>query len=173
MKFSVLFLLLGLFGITAAPAATPATPDAVVNDFFKYLLSPKHDIMKDSGAQNRWLTKDLRHTVASSDAAATKAAKAHPNEQIDGVTNGTFLATWDPPTNFKIADTKATPPTARVDLLYTWGPKSQYPGETRKMTVLLTQEDGAWKVSDIQSHKSKFNPESTLLNDLHGLAKQH
>jgi hypothetical protein len=60
-----------------------------------------------------------------------------------------------------------------VELLYTWGPKSEYPGEKRKMTVQLTQEDGTWRVSDIQSHKSKFNKDSTLLGDLRDLAKQH
>jgi hypothetical protein len=41
------------------------------------------------------------------------------------------------------------------------------------MTVLLTQEDGAWRVSDIHSHAAKFNKPSTLLGDLHDLAKQH
>jgi len=175
MKLPALLLLLGILAVSAASAATPAAPDATVNDFFKYLLSAKHDIMKDFAAQNRWLTKAVRQTVATTDAAATKAAKAHPNEEIDGVDNGTFLAAWDPPTSFKITkvESKDGATTARVDLLYTWGPKTEYPGETRKMTVLLTMEDGAWKVSDIQSHKSKFNDESTLLGDLRHLGKQH
>ncbi|MDR3404925.1 MAG: hypothetical protein P4L99_20640 [Chthoniobacter sp.] len=172
MKLTLLFF---VFGVVAAMGATPALPDATVNDFFQYLLSGKHDILKDSTAQNRWLTKDVRQTVAAADAGATKAAKAHPGEQIDGVDNGTFIAAWDPPTSFKITkvEAKSASATARVNLLYTWGPKTQYPGETRAMTVLLAMEDGAWKVSDIQSHKSKFSPESTLLGDLRHVAKQH
>jgi hypothetical protein len=40
------------------------------------------------------------------------------------------------------------------------------------MTALLTLEDGAWKIDDIHSHATKFNPESTLLGDLRKLEKQ-
>jgi hypothetical protein len=165
--FSFFFIL-----VAAAVADPTAAPEATVNDFFHYLLTSKRDITKDSAAQNRWLTKDVRHALAVADAGASKAAKAHPNEEIDGPTNGTFLAAWDPPTSFKVTDTKSTPPTARVNLRFTWGPKTQYPGEARNMTALLALEDGAWKISDIQSHKTKFNPESTLLGDLHSLTKQ-
>jgi len=172
MKLPILFVLLGILAITTARAAE-ASPEATVTDFFSYLLKTKHDITKDSAAQARWLTKDVRHALAAAEAGANKASKAHPDEQVDGPDNGTFLAAWDPPTSFKVTGTKSTPPTARVDLLYTWGPKTQYPGETRAMTVLLAMEDGGWKVSDIQSHKSKFSPESTLLGDLRHIAKQH
>jgi len=171
MKLPALLLLLGMVAAAAAPMAP--TPEATVNEFFTYLLSSKHHIMQDSAAQNRWLSKDVRHALAAADAAATKAAKAHPNEQIDAPDNGTFLASWDSPTSFKVTEAKATPPTARVELLFTWGPKTNYPGETRKMTVQLTQEDGVWRVSDIHSHKAKFNDDSTLLGDLRNLAKQH
>ena len=166
--------LLIFFAMLAVAAADPAiSPEATANDFFHYLLTSKRDITKDSAAQNRWLTKDVRHALAVADAGSAKAAKAHPNEEIDGPTNGTFLAAWDPPTSFKVTDTKSTPPTKRVNLRFTWGPKTQYPGETRNMTALLTLEDGAWKISDIHSHAAKFNPESTLLRDLQNLAKQH
>ena len=173
MKLPVLTLLFSLIAIFAAPAAIAPTREATVNDFFTYLLSHKHDIVKDSVAQNRWLTKDVRHALAMAEGSASKAAKAHPDEQIDSPDNGTFLAAWNPPTTFKITGTKAKDATATVDLLFTWGPKTEYPGETRKMTVLLAQEDGGWKVSDIQSHAAKFNQASTLLGDLKGLAKQH
>ena len=172
MKIPLLLVLLGCLALTLT-AAEPATPEATVNDFFHYLLTSKRDIIKDPAAQSRWLTKDVRHALAVADAASGKAAKAHPNEEIDGPTNGTFLAAWDPPTSFKVTDAKSTPPTARVNLRFTWGPKTQYPGETRNMTALLTLEDGAWKISDIHSHATKFNPESTLLRDLQNLAKQH
>lgn len=173
MKLPALVLILSLIAAFTAPAAPAPTPDGTVNDFFTYLLSRKHDIVKDSAAQNRWLTQEVRHALATAESAASKAAKAHPGEQIDSPDNGTFLAAWDPPTSFKIIGTKAKDATATVDLLFTWGPKTEYPGETRKMTVLLAQEDGGWKVSDIQSHAAKFNKASTLLGDLRDLAKQH
>lgn len=173
MKLPALFLFLSVLAVFAAPAAPAPAPDATVNDFFTYLLSRKHDIIKDSAAQNRWLTKDVRHALSTAEAAANKAAKAHPNEQVDSPDNGTFLAAWDPPTSFKITGTNTKEATATVELLFTWGPKTEYPGETRKMTVLLAQEGGAWRVSDIHSHAAKFNQASTLLGDLHDLAKQH
>ncbi len=173
MKLPALFLLLSVLAVTAASPSTGPAPEATVNDFFAYLLKPKRDITKDSVAQDRWLTKDVRHALATAMAGADKAAKAHPGEQIAAPDNGTFLAAWDPPTSFKVTETKSTPPTARVEVRFTWGPKSQYPGETRMMTVQLIQEDGAWRIADIHSHKAKFNGDSTLLGDLHHLAKQH
>ncbi|HEY3899157.1 MAG TPA: hypothetical protein VGM54_11115 [Chthoniobacter sp.] len=171
MKFLPFLFLLGCLALTLT-AAEPASPEATANDFFHYLLTPKRDIAKDSATQARWLSKDVRHALAAAEAGSEKAAEGHPNEQVDAPDNGTFLGAWDPPTSFKITDTKSTPPTARVNLRYTWGPKSQYPGETRNMTALLTLEDGAWKIRDIRSHAAKFNPESTLLRDLQNLAKQ-
>lgn len=173
MKVPALVLILSLIAAFTSPAAPAPTPEGTVNDFFTYLLSRKHEIVKDSSAQTRWLTKDVRHALVTAESAASKAAKAHPNEQVDSPDNGTFLAAWDPPSSFKITGTKVKDATATVDLLFTWGPKTEYPGETRKMTVLLAQEDGGWKVSDIQSHAAKFNKASTLLGDLRGLAKQH
>ncbi len=173
MRLPHLLLLLSILTATMAMAAPSPAPEATVNDFFTYLLSRKHDITKDSAAQNRWLTKDVRHSLATAEAASSKAAKAHPNEQVDSPDNGTFLAAWDTPTSFKITATKVKDATATVDLLFTWGPKTEYPGETRKMTVLLAQEDGAWRVTDIHSHAAKFNKASTLLGDLRDLAKQH
>jgi len=41
------------------------------------------------------------------------------------------------------------------------------------MTMLLAQEDGTWRVSDIHSHAAKFNKACTLLGDLRDLARQH
>jgi hypothetical protein len=172
MKIPLVLLFLGALAVAPLSAAPAPTPDTAVTDFFHYLLSPKHDIVKDSAAQKRWLTRDVRTALAAADAASTKAAKAHPNEEIDGPTNGTFLAAWDPPTSFQVVSVKSTPPTASVDLRFTWGPKTQYPGETRLMTAHLVLEEGAWRVSDIHSHATKFNPESTLLADLRKLASQ-
>lgn len=172
MKLSVLFaLLLSAVFASAAPAETQA-PDVTVKDFFTYLLAAKRDISTDTKSQERWLTKSLRQALATANSSATKAVKAHPDEKIDVPSNETFLAAWDKPTTFTLTETKSTPPKARVGLRYTWGPKTNYPGETRPMTVLLTFEDGAWRVDDIQCHKSKFSEEGTLRKDLRELATQ-
>lgn len=174
MKLRVfLLLLLSTIVATAAPKALePASPDAAVRELFAYLIAGQGDIATDRKAQERWLTKSLRRALTSASTAATKAAKAHPNEKIDAPSNETLLAAWDKPTSFSVSASKATPPTGRVELLYTWGPKTNYPGETRTMSVLLIQEDGAWRVDDIQSHKSKFSEEGTLRQDLRALAAQ-
>lgn len=172
MKFTVvLALVLSAVFASAAPSDT-AAPDAVAKDFFTYLLAGKRDISTDTKSQERWLTKSLHQALTSATAAATKAVKARPDEKIDVPSNETFLAAWDKPTSFKLTETKTTPPTARVGLRYTWGPKTNYPGETRNMTVLLVEEGGAWRIDDIQSHKSKFSEEGTLRQDLRELAAQ-
>jgi hypothetical protein len=172
MKLPALSFLFGMLTATALFAASPATPEATTTDFFNYLLKSKHDIAKDTAAQTRWLSHGVRHALAEAEAGSDKAAKAHPNEQIDSPDNGTFLAAWDPPSSFKVTAVKSTPPTAHVDLLFTWGAKSQYPGETRVMTASLALEDGAWHITDIHSHAARFNPDTTLLGDLRKMAKQ-
>lgn len=173
MKLSILFLLLlSLSFAVAAPPDTVPSPEAAAHNFFTFLLGKKHDIVKDAAAQGRWLTKDLRQELAAAVAGSNKAARAHPGEQIDSPDNGTFLAAWDPPTEFKVTKVKTNPPNARVDLQFIWGPKTQYPGEKRMMTAVMALEDGAWKIRDVQVHAAKFNQASTVSGDLAHMAKQ-
>jgi DNA-binding HxlR family transcriptional regulator len=58
---------------------------------------------------------------------------------------------------------------ARVSVVCKWGPGTNYPGEERKMVVMLELERGAWRIADIRSLPSKFSKENTLVRSLKSL----
>ena len=49
------------------------------------------------------------------------------------------------------------------------GAGTNYPGEQRRMTAVLQQEQGAWRIANIESHASKFSKENTLVRSLQSL----
>ena len=165
-------ILVALFGMVAASAhaAAPLAPEAVVRDVYAYLLEPKHDIGQDLPAQNRWLTSSLRDLVRAADRAAKSALKcpdAGPDQRPPD--NGLFLDAWDPPTTCNVTGAAKDAAAARVSVVCEWGPKTNYPGEQRRATAVLQQEQGAWRIADIESHTSKFSKENTLVRSLNSL----
>ena len=178
MRFATLCLFLCSSMMAGAapksiPAATSSSPEATVQDFFSYLLAAKHDLSTDGAAQKRWLTQDLRRALASTIAATSRALKAHPDEKIDAPDNSTFLGAWDAPTTFKVAKSNAAAPEASVEVMLTWGPKTNYPGEVQKRTVALVLEEGAWRIKEITIHPSKFAQAGTLTGELRALSRAH
>jgi len=163
---------LALLSIAAscAQAAAPPAPEAVVRDVYAYLLEPKRDIGQDAPAQNRWLTGSLRELLHAADRAAKSALKcpdAGPDQRPPD--NGIFLDAWDAPTSCNVGDASKEPFFARVAVLCNWGPGTNYPGEQRKMIVMLELEHGAWRIANIRSVPSKFSKESTLVRSLQSL----
>ena len=169
MKNSILVALFGMVAVSAH-AAAPLAPEAVVRDVYAYLLAPKRDIGQDPSAQNRWLTSPLRDLVRAADRAAKSALKcpdAGPDQRPPD--NGVFLDAWDPPTSCNVTGAARDAATARVSVVCEWGPKTNYPGEQRRATAVLQQEQGAWRIADIESHASKFSKENTLVRSLKNL----
>jgi len=164
------FVLFLSFALHAQAETNP--PEVVTKEFFHYLLSSKNDISTDSKAQGHWLAKPLRKLLASATEAANKSVKAHPDEKIDLPDNKTFLGAWDPPTSFEITKSQQTLSQALVTINCKWGPDTQYPGDKRVMTAVLTLENGSWKISDIQTHAGKFASEGTLVEELRQLKVQ-
>jgi len=164
------FLLLGTTLALSSPM-DERSEELVVQDFFNYLLMQKTDIANDTSAQNRWLTAKLRTLLADSARAVTEARKLPEVEGPDPAVpdNGTFLASWDYPTICLVLKPSKASQQARVAVDCSWGPKTQYPGTTRKATVLLEREAGAWRISDIQFHKSQYADENDLVSDLESL----
>jgi len=167
--------LLGLLGIAAscAQAAAPPAPEAVVREVYAYLLEPKRDLGQDAQAQTRWLTGSLREMLHAADRAAKAALKcpdAGPDQRPPD--NAIFLDAWDTPTSCKVTGVTMDAAAARVSVLCAWGPKTNYPGEQRRMTAVLQPEQGAWRISNIESHASKFSKENTLVRSLQSLKKE-
>lgn len=169
MRTAIFVALLGMLAAGAHAAAPPA-PEAVVRDVYAYLLEPKRDIGQDPQAQSRWLTGSLRELLRAADGAAKAALKcpdAGPDQRPPD--NGIFLDAWDPPTSCEVNYTSTEAFFSRIGVLCKWGPGTNYPGEERKMVVMLELERGAWRIADIRSLPSKFSKENTLVRSLKSL----
>jgi hypothetical protein len=45
---------------------------------------------------------------------------------------------------------------AVIDVLYKWGPNTNYPGDERTSSFVFMLEDGAWKLDDIYTFRGAF-----------------
>ena len=120
-------------------------------DFFRYLQKPDTNIIRDEAAQKRWLTEQLRKALAQK-----VATFASPADDPDFPSNATFVGSWDYPTTYSIAASRRYGQRAVVDVLYKWGPKTNYPGDERTTSFVFLYEDGAWKLDDIYTFRGAF-----------------
>jgi hypothetical protein len=51
---------------------------------------------------------------------------------------------------------------AIIDVLYKWGPKTNYPGDERITSFIFLLEDGAWKLDDVYTFRGKFAQAESL-----------
>lgn len=145
--------------VKSKPAAIVAPPEclAAFRDFFRYLQKPDTNIIRDEAAQKRWLTQDLRKALAQK-----VATFASPADDPDYPSNATFVGSWDYPTTFSIAASRRYGQRAVVDVLYKWGPKTNYPGDERTTSFIFRYEDGAWKLDDIYTFRGEFAQAESL-----------
>jgi hypothetical protein len=47
--------------------------------------------------------------------------------------------------------------------MFTWGPKTQYPGDRRLTSYLFVQEGATWKLDDIYTFRGEFVEASSLI----------
>ena len=120
-------------------------------DFFRYLQRNDANIVRDQVAQKRWLTAELRKALAQKLATFTSAG-----DDPDYPGNGTFIGSWDYPTTYSIVASRRYGNRAVIDVLYKWGPKTNYPGDERTTSFIFMLEDGAWKLDDIYTFRGAY-----------------
>ena len=120
-------------------------------EFFRYLQRNDANIVRDAAAQKRWLTAELRKALAQKLATFTT-----PGDDPDYPGNGTFIGSWDYPTTYSIVASRRYGNRAVVDVLYKWGPKTNYPGDERTTSFIFMSEGGAWKLDDIYTFRGAF-----------------
>jgi hypothetical protein len=120
-------------------------------EFVRYLQKPDTNIIRDEAAQKRWLTQELRKALAQK-----VATFASPADDPDFPSNATFVGSWDYPTTYSIAASRRYGQRAVIDVLYKWGPKTNYPGDERTTSFVFVYEDGAWKLDDIYTFRGAF-----------------
>lgn len=142
-----------------ADTSLPA-PQACVSAFrelFSYLQRNDTDIVRDEAAQKRWLTKLLRQEFTQKLATFTNRA-----DDPDYPSNRTFIGAWDYPTTYTIVATRRYGSRGVIDVLYKWGPGTNYEGDTRTTSFVLLLEDGAWKLDDIYIFRGKYVTSESL-----------
>ena len=136
---------------TAPSAAAPRECLAAFRGFFQYLQKSEPGIVRDEQAQKRWLTQELRKALAQKLATFTS-----PADNPDYPSNNTFIGSWDQPSSYAIVASRRYGKRAVIDVLYKWGPKTNYPGDERTTSFIFLLEDGAWKLDDIYTFRGEF-----------------
>jgi hypothetical protein len=136
---------------SAPAAAAPRECLAAFRGFFQYLQKSEPGIVRDEQAQKRWLTQELRKALAQKLATFTS-----PKDDPDYPSNNTFIGSWDQPSSYAIVASRRYAKRAVIDVLYKWGPKTNYPGDERTTSFIFLLEDGAWKLDDIYTFRGEF-----------------
>lgn len=141
------------------PVAVVASREclATFREFFSYLQKADSNIVRDETAQKRWLTQELRKSLAQKVATFTS-----PADDPDFPSNATFVGSWDYPTTYSIVASRRYAQRAVIDVLYKWGPKTNYPGDERTSSFVFLYEDGAWKLDDIYTFRGAFAQAESL-----------
>lgn len=135
----------------APTAAAPRECLTAFRGFFQYLQKNEPGVVRDEQAQKRWLSQELRKALAQKLATFTS-----PKDDPDYPSNNTFIGSWDQPTSYAIVASRRYGKRAVVDVVYKWGPKTNYPGDERTTSFIFLLEDGAWKLDDIYTFRGEF-----------------
>lgn len=138
-------------------AAAPPECLLAFRAFFQYLQKSEPSIVRDETAQKRWLTQQLREALRTKVATFTT-----PADDPDYPSNATFLGSWDYPTTYSIVSSRRYGKRAVVDVLYKWGPKTNYPGDERTTSFIFMLEDGSWKLDDVYTFRGEFAQAESL-----------
>jgi hypothetical protein len=165
-------VLISLFA--SAPSALAATPQTVVQSFFDYLISPETNIAESIQSQDLWLTPNLREilreTTRNVNSAELLPEVGGPDPSPPD--NGSFLDSWDYPSKCKAYSSITKYTNSLVNVICYWGKKTDYPGISRKATVVLHNIDDEWKVADIILQKNKYARDISVINLLESLNSQ-
>jgi hypothetical protein len=145
------------------PTEAPAEALQRVREFIKYLFHQKPDIATDKSAQNRWLSEPMRKALANRQTVYAAYAKENPDSPEEPPSNSDFIGSWNYPTGFRFLGSRLAGQRAVVDVLFTWGKNTEYPGDTRLTYYVLVRENGSWKLEDIYTFEGKFVSAESLL----------
>ena len=141
---------------TAALSAAPPECTQIIRDFIAYVSREKPDIATDRQAQNRWLSDSLHKALEHRLTVYKEFDKKNPDSPETPPGNGDFVGSWDYPTSYSIANSRRYEQRTIVDVIFTWGPKTQYPGDKRLVSYVLVREGNGWKIEDLYTFHGEF-----------------
>jgi hypothetical protein len=141
----------------AVAVAAPRQCLLSFREFFSYLQKNNTDIVKDERAQKLFLSENLRKAFQQK-----LASFANGSDDPDYPGNGTFIGSWDYPTTYSIVSSRRYGNRAVIDVLYNWGPKTNYPGDERTTSFIYVFEDRVWKLDDTYTFRGEFATAESL-----------
>jgi hypothetical protein len=126
-------------------------------EFFNYLQKNEPSIVKDERAQKLFLSENLRKAFQQKIASFTSGS-----DDPDFPSNATFIGSWDYPTTYSIVSSRRYGDRAIIDVLYKWGPKTNYPGDERTTSFIYVFEDRMWKLDDVYTFRGEFATAESL-----------
>lgn len=138
-------------------SVAPAECISSFRQFFSYVQQDNPSIVTDRRAQERWLSKSLREALQQKVATF----KDQPDDP-DFPGNATFVGTWDKPTTFTLLGSRRYNNRAVLDVWYTWGKGTNYPGDTRLSYFIFVLEEGRWKLDDVYTFRGEFASAESL-----------
>lgn len=147
-------------------AEAPAECLAVARELIAYIFRKEPDIAKDKEAQNRWLSENLRKGLAHRQEVYSEHVQRVPDTAEGPPDNGDFIGSWDHPTSHAIVGSRRYGERAIVDIVFTWGEKTNYPGDTRLASYVFIREGNAWKLDDIYTFRGEFTAGAHSLSEI-------
>lgn len=150
-----LTLLAALAALATGAEATPATPDAVVKSLLQLAIHEPFDkrLGLNRRGEFRLLSSGLQTLVraAECDAAQARSEEDEANgvskrEYADG---SSLFDRWDTPTSCRTLRSRTLGLTADVEVLCSWGPKTDHMTGRLQLHFLLIREKGAWVVHEV------------------------
>ena len=138
-------------------AAAPNQCLLAFREFFSYLQKNESNILKDERAQKLFLSENLRKAFQQKIASFTNGS-----DDPDFPGNGTFIGSWDYPTTYSIVSSRRYGNRAIIDVLYKWGPNTNYPGDERTTSFIYVFEDRMWKLDDVYTFRGEFATAESL-----------
>lgn len=126
-------------------------------EFFSYLQREKPGIVDDERAQKRFLSENLRKAFKEK-----LASFGNESSNPDYPDNRTFIGSWDYPSTYSVVASRRYGNRAIVDVLYTWGEGTNYPGDERTTSFIFVFEDRIWKLDDIYTFRGEFSRAESL-----------
>ncbi len=147
-------------------AEAPAECLTVAREFIAYIFRKEPDIAKDKEAQNRWLSENLRKGLAHRQEEYREYVKRVPDTAEGPPDNDDFIGSWDQPTSYVIIGSRRYGERAIVDIVFTWGEETNYPGDTRLVSYVFIREGKAWKLDDIYTFRGEFTAGAHSLSEI-------
>lgn len=143
----------------------PTESIAALRSFLSFVFKPEPNLMKDKAAQAKLLSRHTRNGIDHLWKAYAKFEKDNPGCNCSP-DNDTFVGAWDYPMTYSIIGSRRYASRVIIDVIYRWGPETNYPGSERLVSYVLVSDDGDWKLDDIYTFHGENREAYSLTTEL-------